>query len=185
MIEASAYFNLLNDVVKTLQNVVGPGFALEALGLAHPLAPPGGVTDHDSHVRLLAHVDSYRSAPSKDLREVTIRSIESASRFLDGQRDLALRQARTSFNVAITVSVVGILIIFAGVALFVFHQGKDGDVKGAYLSVSAGVVSNIVSLLLFRLNREANARVEKIAKAIGRLQGERRAIEHLNERSAG
>ena len=175
MENAGRYFQLLSDVVDTLQKAVGPGYALSALGLADPLAPPGGVTDFDSSLRLSAYLQSSSSASEDSLRKITLRAIDQGHRFLEQRRQERLRQARITFNAAITLVLVGTGIILLGVLLLFLRRATEGG-----LSAGVGAVSNIASALLFRLNRDANDRLDKIAVHVGALEGARRTLARLD-----
>lgn len=165
---------LLADVVATLESTAGAGNALRALGLAHPLAPPGGVSDYDTRVRLAAFVEGARATGAADLNRITVRAIEAGERFLEAVRRERLRQPATSFNAAITLVLLGTVIILGGAVLLFFERTTAGA-----LTAAVGAVSNAMSTLLFRLNRDANNKLDQIAQGLGKLEGSRRALELL------
>lgn len=170
------YFELLSHVVQTVQASTGPGRALEAFKLADPHAPPGGISDYDSRVRLGAFLEGQRAAPEKELRNATMRALRNAYDFLDRRRRERLRQARITFNTAVSLVLLGTLIILAGVVLLFVERTTAG-----VLSAAVGAVSNITSALLFKLNRDANDRLDKITVELGRLEGIRRTLEQVDQ----
>ncbi len=68
-----------------------------------------------------------------------------------------LRQARTSFNVALILMIIGILIIFAGIVLVFLEKTSTG-----IITLIVGAVTNAISALTFRFSKEANDRLDKV-----------------------
>lgn len=68
-----------------------------------------------------------------------------------------LRQARTSFNAALILMVIGILIIFAGIILVFLEKTSSG-----IITLIVGAVTNAISALTFRFNKEANDRLDQV-----------------------
>lgn len=175
MEHAGAYLQILNDVVGALRASVGPGYALQALGLAHPLAPPGGVNEFDSEVRLHAYIENSRSESKDSLRDTAIHAIDAAYKFLNARRSERLRQARITFNAAMTLVLLGTIILLGGVVLLFLQRTTTG-----ILSAAVGAVSNISSALLFRLNRDANDRLDKVEVGIETLEAASRKLALLS-----
>lgn len=71
-----------------------------------------------------------------------------------------MRQAKTAFNVAIALMIVGVLIIFLGVGLLYF---KDGFESGL-ITIAVGAISEILSVVVFGFNKEANNRLDELRK---------------------
>lgn len=61
---ASAYVNILLDVVATLQDTVGVGGTVRALRLGHAMAPEG-VTEYDASLRIAELTNSARVATER------------------------------------------------------------------------------------------------------------------------
>jgi len=96
---ASAYVNILLDVVATLQDTVGVGGTVRALRLGHAMAPEG-VTGYDASLRIAELTNSARVATE---RRAGARGQRNRKRlaFLQQLRQERLRQASTSFNAAL------------------------------------------------------------------------------------
>ena len=76
------YLESLAEIVQVLTATVGAGRALRVLGLAHPLAPPDEVTEFDSQMQLTAHLESQKQRSDKELRDLTLHSLERVETFL-------------------------------------------------------------------------------------------------------
>jgi len=94
--------------------------------------------------------------------------------FLQQLRQERLRQASTSFNAALIILTVGTLIVLAGAILLFTQRVKTGT-----LTAAAGVIANITSGLVFRFSHNANDRLDKLARGIGKLEGTKRTIRLL------
>jgi hypothetical protein len=70
--------------------------------------------------------------------------------------------------------IVGTLIVLVGTVLLYRSQTTQGIV-----TAGAGVVSNIISVLVFRLNRDANDRLDRIAEALGEVTERRQLLQAL------
>ena len=176
---AARYASILADVVATLDTTVGPGHALQALGLGHPMAPTG-VTEFDSRVRLSAYAESARGVSEQHARDLAVRAADAGLRFLEQLRRERLRQAATSFNAALSLLSVGTLIVLAGAVLLFMQRTTAGA-----LTAAAGAVANISSALVFRFNRNANDRLDRLAKGLGKLEGTQRALQLLSAGEEG
>ena len=77
-------------------------------------------------------------------------------------REERMKQARLTFYAALVLSVIGALILFAGVALLLFNQNTSA---GA-ISAGTGAVTEVASVLLFALNRETNNRVDETGREL-------------------
>jgi hypothetical protein len=71
-----------------------------------------------------------------------------------------LRQAKTAFNVAITLMIIGILVIFLGVGLLYLKDGFESGV----ITIAVGAVSEILSVVVFGFNKETNNRLDELRK---------------------
>jgi len=169
---ASAYVNILLDVVATLQDTVGVGGTVRALRLGHAMAPEG-VTEYDASLRIAELTNSARVATE---RRAGARGQRNRKRlaFLQQLRQERLRQASTSFNAALIILTVGTLIVLAGAILLFTQRVKTGT-----LTAAAGVIANITSGLVFRFSHNANDRLDKLARGIGKLEGTKRTIRLL------
>jgi len=97
---ASAYVNILLDVVATLQDTVGVGGTVRALRLGHAMAPEG-VTEYDASLRIAELTNSARVATERGAQVLAVSATENGLAFLQQLRQERLRQASTSFNAAL------------------------------------------------------------------------------------
>jgi hypothetical protein len=79
-------------------------------------------------------------------------------------RDERLQQARRSFNVALVMSVAGIVVILVSLIFVV-----QGVVTAGVISAGSGAVCEMIGLLLFRLYEQANDRLDAINRDLTRL----------------
>jgi Zn-dependent membrane protease YugP len=170
---ASAYVNILLDVVATLQDTVGVGGTVRALRLGHAMAPEG-VTEYDASLRIAELTNSARAATERGAQVLAVSATENGVAFLQQLRQERLRQASTSFNAALIILTVGTLIVLAGAILLFTQRVKTGT-----LTAAAGVIANITSGLVFRFSHNANDRLDKLARGIGKLEGTKRTIRLL------
>ncbi len=77
-------------------------------------------------------------------------------------RNERMRQARLAFNAAILLMIVGVLIIFLGVALLLIKSGIE---QGA-ITVAVGAMIEIISVIVFAFNKDANNRLEEVRKEL-------------------
>lgn len=84
-------------------------------------------------------------------------------------RDERLRQAKSAFNVAASVSVVGVAVILIGVVLMFM---KEGPTAGG-ITAAVGAVAEIVSLLLFKLREQTSNELRKTEDDLRTLEATR------------
>jgi len=86
-------------------------------------------------------------------------ALTAAQKRADEIRVERLRQARTSFNYAIALSGVGVVLVLVGLAMVLASLISVAMVSGA-----VGCVCEVSSIILFRLNRESNDRLDQLAQ---------------------
>jgi hypothetical protein len=96
----------------------------------------------------------------EQFRELLLKSVESRYTALNSDHDERRRQARTSFNVAYNLLIVGIVLIFIG-AIIVLLRGLTAAI---YISL-VGCVSEAISALLLRFNKDSNDRLDETTKS--------------------
>ena len=106
------------------------------------------------------------SLPPDEARDLTLEALARAHNAANGVRAERLRQAKLTFNAAISLAVIGILIIFVGVALFLF---RDAVAPGV-LTSGIGAVTEVISAILFRLNHETNNRLDEVGKDLSAIE---------------
>ncbi|GIB53381.1 TPA: hypothetical protein RQJ47_001737 [Vibrio vulnificus] len=97
---------------------------------------------------------------SKIVNEAAIEALDETYMFTAGIAAERMRQAKAAFNIALTLMIVGVLIIFAGVSLLYFKEG----IEQGLITVVVGAVSEILSVIVFGFNRETNNRLDDLRK---------------------
>jgi TRADD-N domain-containing protein len=160
MSTVNAYAYLL-EKISELPGTPPPG---SILGGVYPeIRGLDGGDDHKEHLKRSAQL-----------------ALNSAQKFEEHRRNERLRQARLSFNAALSLLVFGILIVLGGV-LMLFQN----HVTSGLLSSGAGVVSNMVSAVLFKFNRDANDRLDKIKVNLAKIETLGTAIAAIEKVDAG
>ena len=108
-----------------------------------------------------------------DDHSITINTLTEARNSAFEYRKERGRQAKNAFNAALILSIVGILIIFAGVILLFT---KDTVTPGA-ITAGVGAISEIVSILLFKLSKDANGRYDDVGKDLSRIDRAKEAAD--------
>jgi pentatricopeptide repeat protein len=106
------------------------------------------------------------------VRDLTLDAILAAHEAATELRAERMRQARVTFNAAISLAVLGVLIIFGGIALLLL---RDAITAGA-LTASVGAVVEVVSAILFRLNHETNNRLDELGRDLSAIEAARIAM---------
>lgn len=166
---------------------VGPA-AAAAESASEPTAPAlAPAIDYPGAIDFAGAIDYPRAAASAPDRPKALPRLYRAARplapkepdrereKLTAMRDQAkalqdeqVRQAKLTFNVAIGLVIVGVLIIFAG-SVVTFLQAEKAT-TGTFTAVG-GAVAEIISLILFRFHKVTNDKLDA-------LRGELSAIEY-------
>ena len=97
--------------------------------------------------------------------EFSIEFIEGASENLEKIRQERFRQATLSFTTALVLSGIGVVVIILGI-IFLFL----GQIPVGAITAAAGVIPEVISILIFRFNRETNDRLDKIIQQLNLLE---------------
>ncbi len=92
--------------------------------------------------------------------EAAIEALDETYQSTAGIVSERMRQAKTAFNVAIALMVIGVLIIFLGVALFYLKE----SIESGSITVGVGAVSEVLSVIVFGFNKETNNRLDELRK---------------------
>ena len=92
--------------------------------------------------------------------EAAIEALDETYQSTAGIVSERMRQAKTAFNVAIALMVIGVLIIFLGVALFYIKE----SIESGLITVGVGAVSEVLSVIVFGFNKETNNRLDELRK---------------------
>lgn len=103
--------------------------------------------------------------PDKETREKLDALRERAETLQNEQ----VRQARLTFNVAIGLLIVGVLIIFSGSAILLLQE-KAGT--GTF-TVVAGGIAEIISVVLFGFHKQTNDKLDILRKELSKIEAAR------------
>ena len=92
--------------------------------------------------------------------DAAIEALDETYQSTSGIVSERMRQAKLAFNAALSLMVIGVLIVFFGIALLWI---KDSFESGL-ITVAVGAVSEIISLLVFKFNKETNNRLDELRK---------------------
>jgi len=104
--------------------------------------------------------------PPDQAHSLTLEALAAAHNDAQGVRTERMRQARLTFNAAITLAIIGVLIIFSGVGLLLLRD----VVAAGSLTAGVGAVTEVVSAVLFRLNHEANKSLDQVGKDLSAIE---------------
>lgn len=97
---------------------------------------------------------------AKIATDAAIEALDETYQSTSGIVSERMRQAKLAFNAALSLMIIGVLIIFAGIGLLWI---KDSFESGL-ITVAVGAVSEIISLLVFKFNKETNNRLDDLRK---------------------
>lgn len=97
---------------------------------------------------------------SEIANEAAIEALNETYQSTAGILTERMRQAKTAFNVAITLMIVGVFIIFLGVSLLYLKEGFESGL----ITISVGAISEILSVVVFGFNKETNNRLDVLRK---------------------
>jgi Cyanobacterial TRADD-N associated 2-Transmembrane domain len=133
---------LSSEVLGSSWNVLPTSADLQALEDAAP----------GTAARIIELAESATPAPSgpasaKPGQRVISESDTAYDKLLINDYALGLTQARRAFNVSMMFSILGGLVLVVGVALAIFRADTGGEVAGAIITSSAGVLTSGLSQL--------------------------------------
>jgi hypothetical protein len=108
---------------------------------------------------------------------LTLEAIQAAHDSANNIRSERMRQAKFTFNAALSLAVLGVLIIFAGVILLFF---KESLTVGS-ITAGIGAITEVISAILFRLNHETNNRLDEIGRDLSAIEAARIAMTLIEE----
>lgn len=98
--------------------------------------------------------------------EAAIEALDEAYQSTSGILSERMRQAKLAFNAALSLMVVGVVIVFVGVGLL---WVKDSFESGL-ITVAVGAISEVISLLVFKFNNETNNRLDTLRKDLSKIE---------------
>ncbi len=119
-----------------------------------PETPPCG----DDYSKKVSDADIATDAAIRALNE-THSSVASI-------RNERMRQARLSFNTALILMIIGVVIIFIGVGMVIVGN----NIESGIITVVSGTISEVISVLVFRFNKETNNRLDETRKELSRIE---------------
>ncbi len=134
---------------------------------------PKDVTTDENREQAEAALESQGASFSPDeSHKLTIEALLGAHGAANAIRAERMRQAKWTFNSALTLAIVGVLIIFAGVVLILF---KEAPAAGA-ITACVGAVSEVLSAVLFKLNNQTNNRLDEVGRDLSAIEAARIAM---------
>ncbi len=118
--------------------------------------------------------DRFTRAEAHDL---TVQSIAEAEQTANGIRAERMRQARLTFNAALSLAVTGTLVIFGGVLLLIV---RESGAAGA-LTTAVGAITEVLAAILFRLNHHTNNRLDEVGKDLAAIEAARIAMQLIDK----
>lgn len=136
-----------------------------------------GISQEISTVKNFNEAEAVLSEQDKQIapdvaHTLTLGALSSAHQAANGLREERMRQAKMTFNAALALAVIGVLIIFTGVGLLLFRNA----VTAGGLTACIGAVTEIISALLFRFNHETNNRLDEVGKDLSAIEKARIAM---------
>lgn len=92
--------------------------------------------------------------------EAAIEALDETYQSTSGIVSERMRQAKLAFNAALSLMIVGVVIVFVGIGLLWI---KDSFESGL-ITVAVGAISEVISLLVFKFNSETNNRLDVLRK---------------------
>lgn len=100
--------------------------------------------------------------PAGDQKAITRQLLSTAETDAAAIRLERMRQARIAFNLALVFSAVGLALLVVTVILVTRHHGSV-----AALTTAIAGINQLIAVGLFRVSREANDRLDAVARDIG------------------
>lgn len=113
----------------------------------------------------------------KDARDLTESGIATAQRTATNIHRERMRQARFTFNAALSLAVTGILVALTGVALLLLRN----TVSTGAITAAVGTVVEVVSAIIFTLNRDANNRLDAIQRDLSTIHSSQVALRVIGQ----
>lgn len=110
--------------------------------------------------------DAKTKTEADIVTDAAIKALETTHATVSSIRNERMRQAKVAFNTALVLMVVGVIITFIGLILLIF----GGNIEAGIISVISGTVSEIISTVVFRLNKESNNRLDEVRKELSKIE---------------
>ncbi len=114
---------------------------------------------------------------SEIVNEAAIEALDETYQSTRIIADERMRQARLSFNVAIGLMIIGVLIVFFGIGLLYLKEGFESGL----ITIGGGAVSEIISVIVFSFNKETNNRLDELRKDLSTLETARVGLKIAKE----
>ncbi len=158
VLSSSAVPAVMGGVLKVLRS----GLPKEAAARL----PERAVAGEDLERAQAILAETAARVPPDQAHSLTLEALAAAHNDAQGVRTERMRQARLTFNAAITLAIIGVLIIFSGVGLLLLRD----VVAAGSLTAGVGAVTEVVSAVLFRLNHEANKSLDQVGKDLSAIE---------------
>src|SRR5262249_43387899 len=133
-------------------------------------------TDETALQKLFKLTSQIEDANGPDTRDLVLRATADTRDFLDQRRQERLRQARATFNAALALVYIGIVVLIAGVILL--YSGKT---SAGVITTVVGAISECASAIVFKLYQDANDRLDKIEVTLAKIETGQALLEHIEQ----
>jgi hypothetical protein len=119
--------------------------------------------ERESDIKIIEgiFVNEEKKLPREEFQTIVNDIFEESHNTIKNIRDERLRLAKITFNWAITITITGVLFIFCGVMLLYWSKITSGLV-----STSVGAITEVISTILLKLNKDTNNRLDEIGKTL-------------------
>lgn len=121
-------------------------------------------------------IEKDKKLPPDQSWRLTEDFVQSTFTSISQFRQERLRQARATFNFALIFTIIGVILIFFGIMLFYLDK-----ISAGIISTSVGAISEVTSVILFKLNKDSNDRLDETAKDLSILERLRIGIYYIDQ----
>ncbi len=125
-----------------------------------------GTKTEDTSVPLLPEKYVSSKTEVEIATDAAIKALDSTYSSATSIRDERIRQAKLAFNTALILMIMGVVIIFVGIGILL----AGGSLESGIITVASGTVSEIISAIVFKFNKETNNRLDEIRKELARIE---------------
>lgn len=92
--------------------------------------------------------------------EAAIEALDETYQSTSGILAERMRQSKLAFNAALSLMIVGVVIVFSGIGMLWIQDSFEPGL----ITVAVGAVSEVASLLVFKFNNDTNNRLDILRK---------------------
>jgi len=123
--------------------------------------------DRKKATQFIIEKEATLDKAKKDELARTVReALDQAQTAAEDIRRERIRQAQRTFNTAIALLIIGVVIIFVGVGIMF----AGGNLGGGGITAGIGAITEIISALVFKFNHDTNNRLDEIQKDLSAIE---------------